>query len=142
MKDLEIIIDPRVKKVFDNYPKQIRKKMLKLRDLVIKTAEETEGISKIEETLKWGEPSYLTKTGSTLRMDWKEINPEQYAMYFKCTSKLVPTFKSIYKDNFKYEKDRAILFDLDEKIPENELRNCIRMALTYHKIKHLHLLGK
>ena len=141
MKDLEIIIDPRVKQVFDNYPNPIRNKILKLRELVVKTAKETDGVNKIEETIKWGEPSYLTKDGSTIRIDWKERNPEQYAMYFKCTSKLVPTFKAIYKDKFIYEKDRAILFDLHDKLPEIELRNCIRMALTYHKIKHLHLLG-
>ena len=58
---------------------------------------------KLEETLKWGEPSYLTKYGSTVRMDWKEKNPEQFAVYFKCTSALVPTFKTIYKDKFKFE---------------------------------------
>ncbi len=138
---MELTTDSRVNEVFKNYPKAVKSKMLHLRDLVLSTASETDGVEKLEETLKWGEPSYVTKSGSTLRMDWKEKNPEQYAVYFKCTSKLVPTFKTVYKDKFKFEKNRAIVFNLNEMIPEDELKQCIAMALTYHKIKHLPLLG-
>lgn len=112
-----------------------------LRNLILETASEIDGIDTLEETLKWGEPSYLTKHGSTLRMDWKEKKPDQYAMYFKCTSKLVPTFKAIFNDTFEYENNRAIVFKLNEKVPEKELKQCIRMTLTYHKIKQLPLLG-
>jgi hypothetical protein len=89
---MEVKSDPAVELVFAEYPNAIRKKMLELRALVIETASEIEGIRELEETLKWGEPSYLTKYGSTLRMDWKSKNPGQYAMYFKCTSRLVETF--------------------------------------------------
>ena len=107
----------------------------------MKTASGIDGLQKIEETLKWGEPSYLTKHGSTVRIDWKEKNPEHIAVYFKCTSKLVPTFKSLYKDKFNFEGNRAIVFQLKDKIPVKELKHCIALALTYHKIKHLPLLG-
>ncbi|MCG2459368.1 DUF1801 domain-containing protein [Flavobacteriaceae bacterium F89] len=133
--------DPRVKDVFNTYPKEVRPQLLNLREMVISTASEIVGLEKLEETLKWGEPSYLTKYGSTIRMDWKDKNPEQFALYFKCTSKLVPTFKAIYKDTFQFEGNRAIVFKLDEKLPAKELRQCISMALTYHKVKHLPLLG-
>lgn len=115
--------------------------MLHLRNLVLVTASEIEGLEQLDETLKWGEPSYVTKYGSTLRIDWKAKTPERYAMYFKCTSKLVPTFKTVFKEKFNFEKNRAILFNLNEKIPETELKQCIAMALTYHKIKQLPLLG-
>lgn len=138
---MELTTDPRVNEVFKNYPKAVKSRMLHLRDLVLSTASETDGVEKLEETLKWGEPSYVTKFGSTLRMDWKAKTPDQFAMYFKCTSKLVPTFKAVYKDKFNFEKNRAIVFNLNEKIPEAELKQCIAMALTYHKIKHLPLLG-
>jgi hypothetical protein len=74
-------------------------------------------------------------------MDWKEKAPDQYALYFKCTSKLVPTFKTVFTDKFNFEKNRAILFKLNEEIPQAELKQCIKMALTYHKIKHLPLLN-
>jgi hypothetical protein len=138
---MELITDPKVEVVFKNYPKEVKQKMLQLRKLVLKTASEIEGLEKLEETLKWGEPSFVTKHGSTLRMDWKEKAPDQYALYFKCTSKLVPTFKTVFTDKFNFEKNRAILFKLNEEIPQAELKQCIKMSLTYHKIKHLPLLN-
>jgi len=125
--------------VFDRYPERIREKLLFLRQLIIETAATTEGVGELEETLKWGEPSYLTpqtKSGSTVRINWKESLGDQYAVYFKCTTPLVPTFKKMYPTEFKYEKNRAILFDVNDKIPIEKLKNCIKMALTYHLIKN------
>lgn len=54
---MDNIENPDVAKVFNNYPESIRKKLLYLRQLILDTASETEGVSKLEETLKWGEPS-------------------------------------------------------------------------------------
>ena len=132
---------PDVTKVFKAYPPEVKAQMNKLRDLVLEAASEIEGLDALEETLKWGEPSYLTKHGITLRMDWKAKKPDQYALYFKCTSLLVPTFKTVYDDLFKFEGDRAIVFDLNEELPETELKNCIKAALTYHGVKKLPRLG-
>ncbi len=129
-----------VDKKFASYPKEIKCKMDFLRKVVLQTAEEI-GIEKIEETLKWGEPSYITKQGSTLRMDWKPKNPEQYAMYFKCTSKLVVSFREIFGDIFQYENNRAIVFQLDDSIPITELKKCIAATLKYHSVKQLPFLG-
>lgn len=141
MKNFTVKSDPKVEQVFNKYPDSVRSKLKHLRNLVLETANEIEGLNHLEETLKWGEPSYLTRHGSTLRMDWKQKEPNQYAMYFKCTSKLVPTFKLIYKDIFNFEGNRAIVFGLADKIPEKELKNCIKTTLTYHIIKHLPNLG-
>jgi hypothetical protein len=141
MKNLKIKTDPEVESLFANYPDCVRDKILELRDLVIETAKEIESISMLEETLKWGEPSYLTKIGSTLRMDWKPKYPGQYALYFKCTSRLIETFKVVFGDTFNFEGNRAIIFQLDDKLPRNELKSCIKAALTYHKVKHTSTLG-
>lgn len=141
MNELKLKIGPEVEAVFEAYPESIRPKMEGLRKLVLETAEELENISALEETLKWGEPSYLTKIGSTIRMDWKPKSPDQIAMYFKCTSKLVSTFREVYEDVFTFEGTRAIVFQLDEQIPEKELKRCIAAGLTYHKVKHLPMLG-
>ena len=138
---IQLVTDPRVNKVFADYPDSVRQKMLALRKLVLAVAEDTDGLEKLEETLKWGEPSYLTKHGSTVRMDWKQKTPDQYAVYFKCTSKLVPTFREIYPNEFAYEGNRALIFSLGEEPPVEALKHCIKVALTYHKVKHLPLLG-
>ena len=141
MKDLQIKINPEVKLVFDNYPDSVRNKMFALRELVLETARETDNITNIAETLKWGEPSYLTKSGSTIRIDWKSKTPDQYAMYFKCTSRLVEVFKMIFNNRFEFEGNRAIIFRLNDKIPIDDLKYCIKAALTYHRVKHLPTLG-
>jgi hypothetical protein len=141
MKDLQIKINSEVKLVFDNYPDSVRSKMFALIELVLETAREIDEITTIEETLKWGEPGYLTKNGSTIRIDWKSKTPGQYAMYFKCTSRLVKVFKMIFNNRFDFEGNRAIVFQLNDKIPIEDLKYCIRAALTYHKVKHLPTLG-
>ncbi len=139
---MKLTTDPRVQPVFDNYPESVQQQLLALRELVIETARETQGVQQLEETLKWGEPSYLTKHGSTIRMDWKAKNPDQYALYFKCTANLVPTFKLLYGDKFNFEGNRAIVFKLDQHaVAVDELKHCIALALRYHKLKQLPLLG-
>ena len=138
---MKLTTNPKTKEVFNAYPLEVQQQMNQLRALIIEAASEIEDLENLEETLKWGEPSYLSKIGSTVRIDWKTKTPEQFAIYFKCTSKLVTTFKTIYKDTFEFEGNRAIVFKLNDNIPETELKHCISMALTYHKIKHLPLLG-
>ena len=138
---MDKIKNDEVEKVFNTYPKDIYKKVMFLRQLVLDTASETEAVTKLEETLKWGEPSYLTKSGSTIRMDWKESKPDQYALYFNCKTKLVDTFKERYGNEFTYEGNRAIIFKKTDTIPIEELKHCILLSLTYHNIKHLPMLG-
>ena len=138
---MKIKSDPRVCEIFNNYPVEVQKKMYLLRELIVKTATATEGVNEIEETLRWGEPSYLTKHGSTIRMDWKSKKPDQYALYFQCTSRLIPTFKTLFNDVFEYEANRAILFSLEDEIPSEILESCLAAALSYHKVKHLPTLG-
>ena len=135
------IANPEVARVFDGYPEPMRKKMLRLRQIVLDTAAETEGVNALEETLKWGEPSYLAKGGSTIRMDWKARVPDQYAMYFNCNTSLIATFKDVYGDVFTFERNRAIIFGETDELPVTELKHCISLALTYHRVKHLPSLG-
>ncbi len=71
---------------------------------------ETEDVNALEETLKWGEPSYLTKGGITLRMDWKDRALDRYEMYFNCNTSLVDTFKEVYGDVFTFEGNRVIVW--------------------------------
>ncbi|MFD2564690.1 DUF1801 domain-containing protein [Aquimarina rubra] len=141
MTEVQIKINPAVKKVYQNYPDHVREKIEHLRNLIIETANEISGITSLEETLKWGEPSFLAKKGSTIRIHWKEKQPNQYAMYFQCTSKLITTFKVLYKETFQFEGNRAIIFPMRFTIPEKELKTCITAALTYHTVKHLPTLG-
>ena len=140
MKKLQIHASPQVETKFRNYPDTIREKLITLRSLILETAEEM-GLTELEETLKWGEPSYLAKHGSTLRMDWKEKAPDQFAMYFSCSTRLVETFRELYRDVFSFEGNRAIIFQLTDELPVSELKACIQATLCYHKVKGHPTLG-
>ncbi len=126
---------PDVAAVFDSYPKDTKKPLLRLRQLIFETASSTVGVGDLQETLKWGQPSYLTtkpKTGSTIRIDRVKGGEGRYAMYFHCQTNLVSTFREIYPEAFSFEGNRSIVFDAGDSLPEAELRHCISLALTYH----------
>src|SRR3954465_10661154 len=64
--------DPAVAAVFAAYPVVLRKRLMVLRALVLDVAAKTGGVGRLTETLKWGQPSYLTpetKSGTTVRID-------------------------------------------------------------------------
>src|ERR1700688_3583963 len=91
--------DPAVDAVFNAYPKPIKARLLALRRRIFDTAKATKGVGALQETLKWGQPSYLTtetKSGSTIRIDRVKSAPDQYAVYFHCQTDLVETFRELY----------------------------------------------
>ena len=127
--------DSAVEAVFSNYPKDLRTKLLALRRLILETASATEGVGKLQETLKWGQPSYLTAdtgSGSTIRIDRVKARGDQYAMYVHCQTNLVATFQELYPNEFRFGGNRSIIFDAGDEIPEPALRHCVALALTYH----------
>lgn len=129
-----------VKDIFNRYPVHVLPLMLSLRALILETAESLQ-LEPVEESIKWGEPSYSVKTGSPIRMDWKAATPEHYYLFFHCQSKLVDCFRELYADQLTFQKNRAIVLALAEPLPRGPLQHCIELALTYHRVKHLPLLG-
>ena len=129
-----------VKELFDSYPEDARAMLTRVRDFIIQTAKEYD-IGPIEESLKWGEPSYSAKGGSSVRIDWKAKTPDKCFVYFQCQTRLIETFKEIYGNTFDYDGKRAIVLDLSQAIPVRELKHCISLSLRYKKLKHLPLLG-
>ena len=125
-----------VTQVFDSYPAPVRRQLMVLRKLIFDTAANTQGVGMLEETLKWGEPAYLTtqsKSGSTVRIAWKAARPLHYAVYFNCRTTLVETFKTLIPNDFEFEGNRAIIFEVAGRMPKRELAWCIGAALTYHR---------
>ncbi len=125
--------DPAVAAIFAGYSVNVRRKLLVLRQLIFDTASAIEGVGELEETLRWGEPSYLTaqtRSGSMVRINAKGLEG-RYAMYFHCQTNLVETFRDRYADKFTFE-NRAIVFENGDAVPVKELRHCIALALTYH----------
>ena len=127
--------DPAVDAVFNAYPKPIKTRLLALRRLIFDTAKATKGVGALQETLKWGQPSYLTtetKSGSTIRIDQVKSAADQYAVYFHCQTDLVETFRELYPTEMRYGGNRSILLNAGDGLPEAALRHCVALALTYH----------
>lgn len=136
-KDFE---NPEVAALFESYPKEIKTKLMFLRHLIFSVASRTAGVGKLEETLKWGQPSYLTtqtQSGSLVRIDQIKSQEGKYAMFFHCQTTLVDTFKEMYRGQFEFGGNRSIIFNVKDKVPVKELSHCISMALTYHLNKKL-----
>ena len=128
-----------VARVFEACPVPMRVTLLSLRDLIFEVAAEHPAVGKLEETLKWGEPAYLTsasKSGSTIRIAWKAKQPAQVSMFFNCQTNLVETFRTLFPSGIQFVGNREIVVTAQQVLPRAELALCIEAALTYHLQKH------
>ena len=121
---------------FAAFPEHVRARLLEARDLIFATAADIGGVGPLKETLKWGEPAYLTEatgSGSTIRLGRSRSSERECAVLFNCRTTLVDDFRMQFPDAFAYEKNRAILLDAREPLPKAPLSVCLGMALTYHR---------
>ncbi|MTI11236.1 DUF1801 domain-containing protein [Curvivirga aplysinae] len=130
-----------VKSKWEGYSPEVREKLFVLRGLVYEVAKE-DGLGPVQESLKWGEASYAVKGGSPIRFDWKEKTPDFIFMYVICNSRLAETYRELYGAKLNVEGKRAVAFNINNDLPLEIVKDCISLALKYHQIKHLPLLGK
>jgi len=124
-----------IREVFASCSSVQQTRLLELRSLIYTAANNCPGTGTLVETLKWGQPSYVTvkpKSGSTIRIDAIRDKPASVGLYFICTTSLVDTFRQLYPDDFRYEGNRAMIFSCDEELPVEKLSHCLSLALTYH----------
>jgi hypothetical protein len=124
-----------VLEIINTYPEEIKKKLMRVRKLILDTAIKIKEVGEVEETLRWGEPSYITsksKSGSTIRMAYQDSFEDHFAIHFNCKTTLIEVFKLLYPHLFKFKGNRSILFHKDDTIPLKELGHCFSIALTYH----------
>lgn len=125
--------DKRVEAVFDSVNTTQKQGLLRLRELILTTAANTSGVGPIQETLKWGQPAYLTaetKAGSTIRLGLPKTGG--FAIYTHCQTSILSEFQTMFPDEFVFEGNRAIHFAEDEDLSVDKLELLVRRALTYH----------
>lgn len=135
MKKRRGFADAAVRAVFEAYPARLRADIFSLRELIFDTADATEGVGALVETLKWGQPAYVPSKpgiGSTVRIDALKPPKQEYGMFFHCQTTLVPTFRELYGNRFSFQGNRAIVFSHGQKVPWDALAHCVALALTYH----------
>lgn len=124
-----------VQQVIAHYPANASAVFCMIREQLFSVAAESLLIGPLEETLKWGEPAYLTaisRSGTTIRLCWKSTLPDKIGMYVNCRSRLVDQYRALFADVFHYQGNRGLLLDITDPLPVNELAICINMALRYH----------
>ena len=123
-----------VSRAFDALPAPIGKRLLQVRALIFATAAAHDEVGRLTETLKWGEPAYLTDetgSGSTIRLG-RVKDSEHPAILFNCKTTLVDTFRERFPDQFEYRQTRALLLSVAGALPKQALTVCLSLALTYH----------
>ena len=126
---------PDVKAVFDGFPPRASARLLDIRALIFQIAKESDNIGDIEETLKWGEPSYLTqrpKSGTTIRLGWKDKHPDHVSLFVNCKTSMVEDWRHMFGQTVELIGNRELRMPLNASLPLAELKQCIFLALTYH----------
>lgn len=128
-------IPPPVNAVFKAVPKAPRARLLHLRDIIFAAATSTES-APLEETLKWGQPSYLPRakrTGTTLRLGWNAANPDRVSLFVPCQTTLIDTYRDRFSDAATYDGNRGIHLEGGAKLDDDALHQIAALALTYHR---------
>lgn len=117
-------------------PAPVAARLLEIRALIFTVAARTEGVGPLTETLKWGEPAYLTeasRSGTTIRLGATRSSPDAAAVLLNCRTSLVESFRAGFADVFAFEGNRAVIMPIAGPLPQAPLILCLRAALTYRR---------
>ncbi|WP_425039797.1 DUF1801 domain-containing protein [Primorskyibacter sp. S187A] len=120
--------------VFAQIETPYRDVLMDTRKLIFDVAASDPRIGALEETLRWGEPAYVTtrkKTGSTIRLGVAKASGTP-ALFFNCQTRIVEEMRVRFGTELTYEKNRAILLDEKGLAAPDALGIAIAAALTYH----------
>lgn len=128
-------MQPVVAEVLAPYPQDAKDRFMALRQIIFEEAARLE-VGPLLETLKWGEPSYLTpksKAGSTIRLGWQIKRPDAFSMFFICSTDLVARISDEFPSEFEYVGNRELRMSLGAPLCEIPARAAVSMALAYHR---------
>lgn len=117
--------------VVSQWPQQAQLRFHCLRRIIHDTAAINPEVAPLSEELKWGEPSFLTKTGTTLRIAWKPRTPEEIGLFVICRTDLLDQVRSLYGEAFRYEGTRALYLPLSDPIPSDAVSYLALRTQTY-----------
>ena len=115
----------------EGFEEPVLSRFIPLRHLILDVAANLPQVGPLEESLKWGEPSFTPikkNTGSSVRLAARKDG--RLALQFICHTGLLEEFRELYP-KLEFEGKRGIVIDDSKPLPQEELRHCIGMALTY-----------
>ena len=127
------MIDPKVRAAFDAAPPRARAGMLALRALILDVAAGLPDIGPLEESLRWGEPAYLTPSGSGSTLRIGAPRSGGFALMCNCRTSLIADFRDLAGAACRYDGNRAVRFDDLHDIDPSLIATLISRALTWHR---------
>ena len=127
-----------VKTVVRTYPSAARSRFMDIREIVFAAAADTPETGPLTETLKWGQPAYLTEvtqSGATLRVAWNQRDPDRIGIFLNCRSSLVENIRTLYPGTFEIEGTRGLKLALDKPLPKQAIDHVARLSQSYHRRK-------
>lgn len=128
-------LDKAVLKCISQWPEPARRSFSTIRHIVLDVASRT-GVGTLEETLKWGQPSWLPRkkgVGATLRCNWSAKRPDHISLFVHCGSRIIEMIQPLYPTSFQYEGQRGLHMVLDDPLPIDAIDHCVALTLTYHR---------
>ena len=122
-----------VEAAFATYPAEAQTLLRAVRDLIFTLSDDND-VGPLRETLKWGQPAYLTevsKAGSTLRLGTDKTG--RPTVFLNCNTTLVEGYRTDFPSEFAYSGNRAL--HLEAPLNQAALAQCLSRALTYHRRK-------
>ncbi|MEO1399191.1 MAG: DUF1801 domain-containing protein [Pseudomonadota bacterium] len=127
-----------VETAFATMPSEAGAVLRRVREQIMAQSSANSTIGKVTETLKWGQPSYLTeqtKSGSTLRLGVTKESKKP-AIFVHCQSSLAEEIRELYGDTLSLPDKRHVV--LPSRIEEHAdaLDHIVSLILTYHARKN------
>lgn len=117
------------------WPNDARSAFEQIRAVILRSAQQAD-VGALCESLKWGQPAWRPvrpRQGSTLRLMWQDNAPQSLALFVDCKTSLSATMQDIYPTVFKYEKQRALRFDIAAPLSVDAIDHLARLTFTYHR---------
>jgi len=120
-----------IRKVMSNQSQHLQALEQIIRDVADHLAERGT-FNELTVTTKWGQQAFLPdrpRVGTTVRID--DVGEEQIGLFVHCQTNLVENWREMFP-HLHFDGNRAILFDVKQRLPEEAVRVCVEQALTYH----------
>lgn len=122
---------PAARDAFAAFPQPARDRLTDVRTLIYDIAA-TLPVGQIEESTKWGQPSYATpdtKAATPIRLGLTKSGDP--AIFTHCQSTVMSDFRALAPPDMVFDGNRALHLPADQPLDPNTIAPLIRAALTY-----------
>ncbi len=114
---------PAVKAAFEKLPDGPRADLMQVREMILGS-----GVT-VEEALRWGQPAYLAKKGTTIRLGVTKAGLP--SVFTHCQSSVMGDVQAVAGAGHNWDGNRGLSWTQGE-LPDEVLRLIIQRALGYH----------